>query len=57
MGTAILVGFGLTVANFAYQGLGSQQWAVAFDRSFFQVTACLLTAAADHFLRRSVGAP
>ena len=55
MTTALLVGLGLTLANFAYQGLTDQAWAIAIDRSWFQVTACILVAAVEHVLRRSVG--
>jgi len=52
---AILVAFGLGLANFAYQGLGAQDWATAIERTWFQAVACLAVAAADHFIRRVCG--
>ena len=52
---ALLVALGLGLANFAYQGLGAQDWATAMERTWFQTVACLAVAAADHFIRRSVG--
>lgn len=39
----VAVGAGLALGNFVYQAAGGQNYAVAFDRSFFQVIA-LLTA-------------
>lgn len=31
--------FGLVVANFIYQSVNSQDWALAVDRSYFQAAA------------------
>jgi hypothetical protein len=55
MAIALLVAFGLGLANFAYQGLTAQNWALAMDRTWFQATACLAMALAEYTLRRSVG--
>lgn len=52
---ALLVAFGLGLANFAYQGLTAQDWATAMDRTWFQTTACLAVAITEQFIRRSVG--
>ena len=52
---ALLVGFGLTIANFAYQGCTDKYWMLAFDRSFFQVTACLVMALVDYSIRWRLG--
>ena len=52
---ASLVAISLGLANFAYQGLGAQDWLTAIERTWFQTVACLTVAAADHFIRRSVG--
>lgn len=40
--TPLLFGLGLTVGNFLYQAFGSQDWATAAERSFFQVFALVL---------------
>jgi hypothetical protein len=52
---ALLVGLGLTIANFAYQGCAAQNWILAVDRSFFQVTACLVMASVDYSIRWRLG--
>jgi hypothetical protein len=53
MAIAIFVSFGLAAANFAWQALGDQQWLVAFERTWFQATACLAMVFAD-YRRRSI---
>ena len=53
--TALLVGLGLTVANFAYQGCTARNWMLALDRSWFQVTACVVMVAADYSVRWRLG--
>ena len=55
MKIALLVGLGLTVANFAYQGFTAQNWMFALDRSWFQMTACVVMAAANYSDRRRLG--
>jgi len=55
MATAIIVGFGLTLANFAYQGLTAHDWMLALERSWFQLTACFAMVGTEYILRRSVG--
>ena len=52
---ALLVATGLGAANFAYQGLTAQDWAIAIERTWFQTTACLVMVGVDYTLRRSVG--
>ena len=52
---ALLTALGLGLANFAYQGLKGQDWALAMERTWFQTTACIAVAVAEYFLRRSVG--
>jgi hypothetical protein len=55
MAIALLTALGLGLANFAYQGLNAQDWALAMERTWFQTTACLVMALAEYMLRRSVG--
>jgi len=55
MAIALLTALGLGLANFAYQGLTGQDWALAMDRTWFQTTACLAVAVAEYFVRRRVG--
>lgn len=52
---ALLVAFGLGMANFVWQGLGDMNWATALERTWFQTTACITVAVVEHFIRRSVG--
>ena len=52
MMTALLVALGLGLANFGYQALTGQAWAIAFERTWFQSTACLAVAAADYIFHR-----
>lgn len=35
----IAVGLGLVIGNYVYQAFGAQEYIVAAERSFFQVTA------------------
>ena len=35
----ILLGIGLTIANFIFEGLTRKQWSLALDRSIFQAIA------------------
>jgi hypothetical protein len=53
--TALLVALGLGVANFVWQVIGDMNWSAAMERTWFQTTACLAVAVAEHFIRRSVG--
>jgi len=55
MRIALLVAFGLGLANFAYQAFIGQNWPVAIERTWFQAWACLMVGAAECLLRRSVG--
>jgi len=55
MTTALLTAIGLTIANFAWQGLGDQNWTLAFERTWFQVTACLAVGVVDYALARWAG--
>ncbi len=55
MRTALMVGLGMTIANFGWQALNGHNWPLAVDRSWFQVAACMTMAFVDYSLRRSVG--
>ena len=55
MKIALLAGLGLTVANSAYQGFTAQNWMLALDRSWFQLTACVVMAAANYSDRWRLG--
>ena len=55
MAIALLTALGLGLANFAYQGLTAQAWALAMERTWFQATACLTVAAAEYIVSRSMG--
>ena len=55
MRIALLTALGLGLANFAYQAFTGRAWNVAIERTWFQVTACLVVGAAEYFVRRSVG--
>lgn len=46
---------GLGLANFAYQGLTGQDWALAMERTWFHTTACLAVAVAEYIVQRRVG--
>jgi hypothetical protein len=39
---ATLTAFALTISNFGYQALTTSNWAVATERSFFQILAIVL---------------
>jgi hypothetical protein len=54
MATALLTALGLGLANFAYQGLTAQDWALAIERTWFQWTACLAVAVAQYFKRQNL---
>lgn len=55
MAIALLTALGLGLANFAYQGLTGQDWALAMERTWFQATACLAMALADYWAQRVAG--
>lgn len=45
----IVIGVGLSVANFLYQALNDYQWSLAIDRSFFQIIALVAVYVAGAF--------
>ena len=45
---ALFVGIGLILANFAYQVFTAMNWSVAIERSWFQVTACIIVSAVEY---------
>jgi len=38
----IMLGLGLSIGNYFYQFLNDKDWKKAFERSYFQMVACLL---------------
>ena len=55
MAIALITALGLGLANFAYQWMTGQDFALALERTWFQATACLAMALADYWLQRIAG--
>lgn len=50
-----MLSLGLTIGNFLYQAATGQDWAVAFDRSYFQLVACMTMVFCLRLGKRRVG--
>jgi hypothetical protein len=45
----IIIGLVLSVGNFTWQAFTGHNWEQAFERSYFQIVACLICAIAIKF--------
>ena len=55
MDRAFCVCLGLGIANFVWQAAAGQEWAIAMDRSYWQLVACLTMAFVARNDARRVG--
>lgn len=53
--TVTIVALGLCTANFIFQACTLQDWALAFERSYFQAVACFTIALVDFTARWLAG--